>query len=78
MHVSAVQNSDTVPYNKLILWNKDIAAKKDKVKNKIKSSLYSRCYAEACNEWRDHLRGLTPGQHKNVAAMASRWRQAPI
>ena len=29
----------------------------------IKSSSYSRYYAKACNEWRDHLRGLASGQH---------------
>ena len=32
---------------------------------KIKSSLYLRYYAETCNEWRDHLRGLAPGQHSS-------------
>ena len=38
---------------------------------KIKSSLYSRYYAEACNKWRIHLRGLTAGQRRNVAAVAA-------
>ena len=32
---------------------------------KIKSSLYSRYYAETCNEWRAHLRGLAPAQHSS-------------
>ena len=43
----------------------------------IKFSLYSRYYAEACNEWR----GLSPPRsawatqlRRNVAAVASRWR----
>ena len=29
-----------------------------KCKNQIKPSLYSHYYAEACNEWRGHFRGL--------------------
>ena len=44
---------------------------------KIKSSLYSPCYAEACNE----LRGPSPRLsawatqlRRNVATVASRWR----
>ena len=47
---------------------------------KIKSSLYSPNYAEACNEFAGpNLRGLAPGLHttqlrKNVATVASRWR----
>ena len=40
------------------------------LKKKIKSSLHSRYYSEASKEWRIHLRGLAPGQHKNVAAVA--------
>ena len=39
----------------------------------IKSSLYSRYYAEACNEWRVHLRGLVPGQHSSEET-SQRWR----
>ena len=39
----------------------------------IKSSLYSRYYTEACNEWRHsawtHLRGIAPGQRTNIAAV---------
>ena len=48
-----------------------------KIKNQIKSSLYSPYYAEACNE----LRGPSPRLsawaaqlRRNVAAVASRWR----
>ena len=43
----------------------------------IKSSLYSRYYAEACNEWR----GRSPPRsawatqlRRNIAAVTSRWR----
>ena len=32
---------------------------------KIKSSLYSRYYAEACNEWRGPSLPLRPGQHSS-------------
>ena len=44
--------------------------------SKIKSSLYSRCYAEACIEWRAHLRGLAPVTQlrRSGAAAASHWR----
>ena len=43
----------------------------------IKSSLYSRYYAEACNEWRDpspRRSAWAPQLRRNVAAVASRWR----
>ena len=43
----------------------------------IKSSLYSRHYAEACNEWRgpSTRRSAWATQlRRNVAAVASRWR----
>ena len=40
----------------------------------IKSSLYSRYYAEACNERRIHLRGLASGQHSSEET--SQWLQA--
>ena len=40
--------------------------------SKIKSSLYSRCYAEACIEWRAHLHGLAPGQHSSEEAVQRR------
>ena len=42
-------------------------------KFKIKFSLYSRYYAEACNEWRVHLCDLTPGQH-SFEETSQRWR----
>ena len=49
-------------------------AKNYQIKNtKIKSSLYSRYYAEVCNERRDHLRGLAPGQHSSEET-SQRWR----
>ena len=38
-----------------------------------KSSLYSRYYAEACHEWRAHLRCLTPGQLSSEE-ISRRWR----
>ena len=44
---------------------------------KIKSSLYSRYYAEACNEWRGpspQLSAWASQLRRNVAAVASRWR----
>ena len=44
---------------------------------KTKSSLYSRYYAEACNEWRVQsplLSAWATQRRKNVAAVASRWR----
>ena len=44
---------------------------------KIKSSLYSRYYDEACNEWRGSsplLSAWTIQLRRNVATMASRWR----
>ena len=34
-------------------------------KKKIKSSLHSRYYAEAYNEWQVHLHSLAPGQHSS-------------
>ena len=43
--------------------DKNYIKAKKYIKSKTKSSLYSRYYAEACNEWRIHLRGLAPGQH---------------
>ena len=48
-----------------------------KVIIKIKSSLYSRYYAEACNEWRGpspRLSAWATQLRKNVVAVASRWR----
>ena len=47
------------------------------MKIKIKSSLYSRYYAEACNEWRGpspRLSAWATQLRKNVATVASRWR----
>ena len=44
---------------------------------KIKSSLYSPYYAEACNEWRGpspRLSAWATQLRKNVATVASRWR----
>ena len=41
---------------------------------KIKSSLYSRYYAEACNECGNHLRGWTTQLRRNVAGVASHRR----
>ena len=44
---------------------------------KSKSSLYSRHFAEACNEWRGpslRLSAWTTQQRTNVATVASRWR----
>ena len=38
------------------------------LKSKTKSSLYSRYYAEACNDWR----GPSPRLHRHVAAVVSR------
>ena len=46
-------------------------------KSKIKSSLYSLYYAEACNEWRGpspRLSAWATQLRRNVAAVASRWR----
>ena len=43
---------------------------------KIKSSLYSRCYAKACNEWRGpspRLSAWATEFLRNIAAVASRW-----
>ena len=40
----------------------------------IISSLYSRFYIEACNEWRDHLRDLASGQHSSEET--SQWWRA--
>ena len=48
-----------------------------KMLKKIKSSLYSRYYAEACDEWRSlsPLLSVWATQlRRNVAAVASRWR----
>ena len=47
-------------------------------KNQIKSSLYSRYYAEARNEWRSpspRLSAWAKQLQKRVAAIASRWRR---
>ena len=49
----------------------------DAVSNQIKSSLYSRCYAEACNEWRGpspRLSAWATQLRRNVATVVSRWR----
>ena len=46
-------------------------------KTKIKFSLYSRHYAEACNERRDRSPRLSAGAtqlRRSVPAVASRWR----
>ena len=45
-------------------------------KIQIESWSYSRYYAEACNEWRGHLRGLAPGLHCAVPILSTsqRWR----
>ena len=47
------------------------------MKSKIKFSLHSPYYAEACNEWRDpspQLSAWATQLRRNVAAVASRWR----
>ena len=47
------------------------------VELQIKSSLYSRYYAKACNEWRGpypQLSAWTTQLRRNVAAVANRWR----
>ena len=44
--------------------------------NQLKSSLYSRYYAEACNEWRDpspQFSARATQLLRNVAKVASRW-----
>ena len=41
-------------------------------KKKIKSSLYWQYYVKACKSGVVHLRGLAPGQLKNVAAVTNR------
>ena len=49
----------------------------DTITEIIKSSLYSRYYVEACNEWRDpspRLSVWTTQLGRNIAAMASCWR----
>ena len=48
----------------------DIADQR-KMKVKIKSSLHSRYYVEACNEWRAHLRKLASAQRGSVSAVAT-------
>ena len=48
-----------------------------KIKSKIKSSLYSPYYAEACNELRGpfpRLSAWATQLRRNVATVASRWR----
>ena len=40
---------------------------------KKRSSLHSRYYAEACNEWRGHLRGFAPGQRSSEET-SQHWR----
>ena len=47
------------------------------IKYHIQSSLYSRYYAEACEEWRGpspRLSAWATQLQRNVAAVASRWR----
>ena len=44
-----------------------------RLNSKIKSSLNSRYYAEACNEWQDYLPCLAPGQH-SFEETSQRWR----
>ena len=49
----------------------------EKHQNQIKSSLYSRYYAEACNEWRGpspRLSAWATQLRRNVATVASPWR----
>ena len=50
----------------------------DNAAQKLKTSLYSRYYAQACNEWRSpppwHSAWATQ-LRTNVATVASRWRQ---
>ena len=49
----------------------------DNAAQKIKTSLYSPYYAQACNEWRGSLPWRSPWATQlrtNVATMASRWR----
>ena len=46
--------------------------------NQIKSPLYRQYHAEACNEWRNvipRLSAWTTQHRRNIAAVASRWRQ---
>ena len=52
--------------------NSPAGVTKQALNQKIKSSLYSRCYAEACNEWRDPSPQLSAWatQLRNV----QRWR----
>ena len=52
---------------------------KKKSYKKIKSSLYSRYYPEACNLWRNpspQLSAWAAQLRRNVAAVASRWRRS--
>ena len=49
----------------------------DNAAQKIKSSLYSSYYTQACNEWRSPSRrrsAWAPQLRTNVATVASRWR----
>ena len=84
VHVNAFFDQTKVPITSYKLrgqeWSRDNGAKNVSKKTnqiKIKSSLYSPYYAEACNE----LRGPSPRLsawatqlRRNVATVASRWR----
>ena len=61
----SVENTGTFFWNSIIVINDQI---------KMKSSLYSRYYAEVSNEWWGRFRGWTPRKHKNVAEVERRWR----
>ena len=50
--------SDQIPFSFL----SGLIKKNTITQTKIKSSLHSRCYTEACNEWRVHLCVLASGQ----------------
>ena len=58
--------------------NYNFCYRKRNINRKIKSSLYSRYYAETCNEWRGlspRLDVWTAQLRRNVAAVASCWRR---
>ena len=44
-----------------------------KIKSKTQIVIILAILPEACNEWRDHLRGLAPGQHSSDET-SLRWR----
>ena len=70
-------------YHEVKIWNslspelRNQSFKSFKIKSKIKSSLYSPYYAEACNELRGpfpRLSAWATQLRRNVATVASRWR----